>query len=93
MFMVLLSPVGDGMSIENRDPQSLELRRGDMCKTFSLADPFNSVQVILKSTIIRIRLLLKSPSSPQFSQDLVFSPRVPDLLICIRPYMDSSRGR
>ena len=44
MFMVLLSPVGDGMSIENRGSQSLEPRRGDMCKTFSLAGPLHSVK-------------------------------------------------
>ena len=40
------------MSIENQDHQSLEPCRGDMCKTFSLASPFHSVKVILKSTIV-----------------------------------------
>ena len=39
------------MSIENCDPQSLEPRRGGMCRAFPLAGPFHRGKVILKSTI------------------------------------------
>ena len=64
MFMVLLSPVEVcllgcffSMSIENRGSQSLEPRRGDICKTFPLAGRFHSVKIILKPIIVvRIRI-------------------------------------
>ena len=48
----------DGISIENCDPQSLEPRRGDMCKTLPLAGPFHRIKVILKSTISSLGLLV-----------------------------------